>query len=143
MFSSRALGPADWLKLHHFGPADFTHPDKMGLEFVEWLDSVRTLAGVPMIVSSDWRSATHNADVGGAADSAHLDTPCNAADFRGPHTPDPADPHWNRARFKIVSAALALGCKRVGVYADGSIHLDRTESTRPAGVLWHVVDNPA
>jgi uncharacterized protein YcbK (DUF882 family) len=141
----------DWGKVNHFHPAEFTTrepgnlhepaADKMGYEFMLWLDKVREKAGHAMRVTSCYRSPAHNVEVGGAQDSAHEDVPCNAVDVQPFLTPD--DPHGNRARFAIVSAAMALGCTRIGIYPDGSVHLDRTEEHRPALVLWTKVDNPA
>lgn len=140
-FSTRTMADADWAALQHFHANEFAAPDKMGVEFMRWLDTVRTKAGVPMHITSSYRTPQHNIAVGGAADSAHCDMPCNAADIGKSPTPD--DPNWNRGRYAIVTAALALGCTRIGIYADGSIHLDRTDPQRPANCLWHVVDNPA
>lgn len=132
---------ADWAQVTHFQANEFAAPHQMGLEFMRWLDQVRTRAGVPMHITSSYRTREHNIAVGGAQDSAHCDSPCNAVDIGKVPTPD--DPNWNRARAKIVFAAYDLGCRRIGVYADGSLHVDRSETTRPAPALWHVVDNPA
>jgi uncharacterized protein YcbK (DUF882 family) len=100
---------------------------------MKWLDAVREAADVRMLVSSSYRSDAYNDAVGGAPNSAHEDIPCNAIDVR-------KDPNavlgWNHARMQIVSAAIRLGCKRVGIYADESIHLDMTHDTRPAPRLW-------
>lgn len=151
MFSSRTMALGDWDKIKHFRPDEFTTKDpgnvrvpvadKMGYEFVLLLDAVREDAGVPMHVSSSYRTPSHNVLVGGAEDSAHMDEPCNAADIVPALTPD--DPHGNRARWAIVNAFIKHGCKRVGIYADGSIHADMTDDKRPAPVLWTKVDNPA
>ena len=132
---------ADWAGLTHFTAEEFGEPAQMGLEFMIWLDNVRHLAGVPMHVSSSYRSRAHNKAVGGAADSAHCDSPCNAVDIQ--KVPTPNDPHWNFGRFKIVEAAMQTGCARVGFYPNGSLHLDRTESSRPNPRLWNAVDNVA
>lgn len=134
---------ADWNSgvVKHFTRDEFHHPDVMGYEFMLWLDKVREDAGVPMHVTSDHRTPEHNIDVGGAEDSAHLDIPCDAVDI-GMHPTD-HDPHWNYARFKIVEAAMKNGCARIGTYANGSLHLDRTELARPAPRMWRAVDNPA
>lgn len=139
-FSTRTMRPADWAQIRHFQPSEFAEPEKMGYEFMVWLDAVREDAGVPMYVSSSYRTPAHNRAVGGAADSAHCDEPCDAVDFR--KAPTPSDPHWNLARGRIIVAAVKRGCVRVGQYKDGSIHLDRTEGRRPPA-FWTVVDNPA
>ena len=111
----------------------------MGYEFIRWLDRVREGAGVPMTITSSYRTPAHNAAVGGATDSAHTDTPCNAVDIG--ERPRADDPNWNYSRWQIVTTAIALGCKRVGSYADGSLHLDMTHDKRPAPRMWRVVGN--
>lgn len=140
-FSSRTMTPADWRGLTHFTPAEFKAPEKMGAEFMVWLDGVRQQADVSMKIISSYRTPAYNASVGGAKDSAHTDDPCDAVDIG--KDPTPSDPNWNRARFKIMQAALAGGCQRIGFYPSGSLHLDRTEGQRPAPRLWNAVDNPA
>lgn len=137
MFSTRTMSPADWASLKYFKSAEFRDPGKMGYEFMLWLEKVRAFAGVPMTISSSYRSPEYNRSVGGAPDSAHTDTPCNAIDIS--ESPRPDDPNWNKTRFAIVSAAIRLGCTRIGTYANGSLHLDRTEDVRPAPRMWRVV----
>ena len=130
------MRPEDWKTIRHFQPSEFRKPHLMGYEFIRWLDSVREFAGVPIHITSDARSAEHNAEVGGASDSAHVDVPCNAVDIGERPTPD--DPHWSHARLAIVSAALTKGCRRIGTYADGSLHLDMTHDRRPSQVMWRL-----
>lgn len=126
-FSTRAMRPEDWATLRHFTPAEFRAPDRMGYEFMVWLDEVRTRAGVPMKVTSSQRTTERNDTVGGASDSAHLDPLCEAVDVA---------PANNAHRFEILKAALDLGCTRIGTYANGSLHFDRTEGRRPSRRLW-------
>lgn len=140
-FSTRAMVDADWLTVKHFQPSEFARPDLMGWEFIKWLDAVRDAAKVPILVTSSYRTPAHNKAVGGAADSAHCDIPCQAVDIG--MRPRVDDPNWNRSRFEIIECAMQLGCVRVGTYADGSIHLDRTEDRRPWPRMWRIVDNPA
>jgi uncharacterized protein YcbK (DUF882 family) len=140
-FSTRTMLPADWAALQHFSADEFNVPEAMGVEFMQWLDEVRDRAGVAMTPTSDYRSPARNAAVGGSQNSAHSDWPCNSIDIgRRPHK---GDPNWNYSRFKIIEAALALGCTRIGLYPGGSLHLDRTETTRPSPRIWIAVDNPA
>ena len=136
-FSSRTMRIDDWKVLKNFSPSEFKQPDKMGYEFMLWLDRLRTEVGMPMVITSSYRSPAYNREVGGASDSAHTDTPCNAVDIG--ERPRDNDPNWNRTRFAIVSTALRLGCSRIGTYANGSLHLDRTEDSRPNERMWRVV----
>jgi len=128
------MAPDDWAHIKHFSPSEFWAPEKMGVEFMRWLDGVREKAGVSMRVTSSYRPEKYNKEVGGAKDSAHTEVPCNAVDIGKP---------TNEARFRIIAAALAEGCTRIGLYANGSIHLDRTEDERPAPRIWTVVERPA
>jgi hypothetical protein len=136
-FSTRVMTPRDWATIKNFRPEEFKEPDKMGHEFLHWLDKLRTMAGVPMHITSSYRSPAYNAAVGGATDSAHTDVPCNAVDIG--ERPRPDDPNWNFTRWAIVSTAILLGCKRIGTYANGSLHLDMSHDKRPAPRMWRVV----
>lgn len=136
-FSVRTMRGEDWAAIRHFSPAEFTRPDVMGFEFMKWLDTLRAQAGVPMIITSSYRSPTHNAQVGGASDSAHVDVPCNAVDVA--EKPRPDDPNWNYSRWMIVTTAILMGCKRIGTYQNGSLHLDMTHDRRPSPRMWRVV----
>jgi hypothetical protein len=140
-FSTRTMRPEDWKEVKFFRPSEFKHPEKMGYEFMLWLDGVRERAGVSMAITSSYRSPAYNAQVGGAQDSSHTDVPCNAVDIG--KRPTASDRHWNHARWMIVEAAIAEDCRRIGMYPGGSLHLDRTEDERPSPRLWVAVDNPA
>lgn len=136
-FSSRTMRPEDWAEIRHFSPDEFRAPDKMGYEFVRWLDALRERAGVPMHITSSYRSPAYNKQVRGATDSAHCDVPCDAVDLGERKRPD--DPSWNYTRWQIVTTAIAMGCQRIGTYANGSLHLDLTHHRRPAPRMWRVV----
>lgn len=136
-FSSRTMRAEDWREIKNFRASEFRHPDKMGYEFVKWLDKLRDVAAVPITLTSSYRDPEYNREVGGAPDSAHTDVPCNAVDIG--ERPRPGDPNWNYTRYQIVKTAIAMGCQRIGTYANGSLHLDRTEDERPAPVMWRVV----
>lgn len=130
------MRPEDWKTIRYFRPSEFRKPHLMGFEFIQWLDRVRQRAGVPMVITSDARSIEHNAEVGGAENSAHTDVPCNAVDIG--ERPSKSDPHWSHARYAILEAAIALGCERIGSYGDGSLHLDMTHDRRPREVMWRL-----
>ncbi len=136
-FSSRCILPPDWPKIRYFTPREFRHPAFMGFEFVQWLDELRNKLGFPIVITSDHRTVKYNAEIGGAPDSAHCDVPCNAVDIG--ERPRADDPNWNRSRFRIVETALEMGCSRIGMYANGSLHLDLCHDKRPSERLWRVV----
>lgn len=135
--STRTMTPADWREIKHFSPSEFREPNKMGYEFMLWLDSLREEANVPITITSSYRSPEYNRSVGGAPNSAHTDVPCNAIDI--PERPRPDDPNWNATRWAIITTAIRLGCQRIGSYGNGSLHIDRSEDTRPAPRMWRVV----
>lgn len=58
--------------LRHFSVIEFNRADLMDDSFLRWLDDVRHLAGVPFKLTSDARTAEHNAKVGGSPTSLHL-----------------------------------------------------------------------
>jgi zinc D-Ala-D-Ala carboxypeptidase len=133
-FSTRTILPHEWTLIKHFKPSEFKEPEKMGFEMMRWLDLVRERAGVPFRITSSYRSPEYNKEVGGAKDSAHTDVPCDAVDIGKP---------TNEARYKIIRAAMDCGCQRLGLYQNGSIHLDRSEDSRPAPRIWIAVERPA
>lgn len=140
----RCMTDADWEKMKPiFSKSEFRRPMLMDRAFMEDLLRVRHRAGVPVFISSSHRTDEENVTAGGAADSAHTDVPCKSVDIVPPRKPDPKDPNWNYARYRIVQAAMELGFVRIGIYPNGSIHLDKTEDTRPAPRLWVVVSNKA
>src|SRR6266487_1401444 len=138
-FSTRCMQADDWTKISSFSLHEFSHPSFMGFEFMQWLDTLRNKCGMPFWITSSYRTIEHNQLVGGADDSAHCDVPCNAVDIG--ESPRVSDPNWYHSRFLIVSNALASGCSRIGLYANGSIHLDMTADRRPGERIWRVVGN--
>lgn len=92
-------------------------------DFRDKLNKARQIADVPFILTSAFRCAAHNAEVGGAETSAHLaglavDIKCTDA--------------WTRC--KILSALFAAGFNRIGV-GRTFIHVD-DDLTKPQGVVW-------
>lgn len=136
-FSTRTMRASDWASIQHFAPSEFVRPDLLGFEFMRWLDGVRQEAGVPMVITSSYRTPAHNAAVGGARNSAHCLVPCNCVDIG--ERPRPDDPNWNFTRWQIVTTAIAMGCRRIGTYQDGSLHLDMSHDKRPSPRMWRVV----
>jgi len=95
----------------------------MNLAFVAKLDAVRAACSFPFFISSGYRTAAHNARVGGVDSSAH--TSGHAADIRATAS---------ATKYAIVAAAMAMGFARIGVGAT-FVHLDDAP-TLPMPVLW-------
>lgn len=90
---------------------------------VERLDNARSIAGIPFIITSGKRNPSDNLAAGGVQDSSHLkglavDLVCAS----GVH------------RFSMVSALLAAGFFRIGIY-DAHIHAD-IDPSLPQNVIW-------
>ena len=149
-FSKRTMRAEDWDSIRFFSRDEFKAPERMGYEFMLWLDRVHAKASslapetevFQMIVSSSYRDPEYNRRVGGAKKSSHMDTPCDVVDIRGVYDRYADDPNWNKHRLKIMLAASMLGCRRIGIYTDGSLHIDRTESRRPMGLWVRVSGHP-
>lgn len=88
-------------------------------KFYEWnvvqlvfvLEQIREDIGVPIIINSSYRCSTHNADVGGVADSQHLTA--SAADI----TADNVSPSL------LAVLAYRYGIRYIGIGTD-FVHLD-------------------
>lgn len=133
-------GPSERATLDHpvwreiapqFLPAEFRHPEAMDAAFLRRLARARRRAEVPFRIRSDHRPPDHNARVGGARHSAHLDVPCRAVDL---HVAS------NAERFRVVAALIAEGFERIGVYpaaegGSGSVHVDASQ-INPGPRLW-------
>ena len=87
-----------------FKPAEFERPEDMDAGFLRWLHRVRNDAGVPFRINSDARPV--DGDVG-ADRSAHKKRPCRAVDVQAYNAEE---------RARILIAAVANGCRRVGIY---------------------------
>lgn len=115
--------------LKHFKLSEFDSPDAPGSgsnmkpEFLQRLDNARAFAGVPFKVNSGYRTAAHNAKVGGVEDSSH----CQgwAADLAASS---------GTLKFTIVNALLKAGFTRIGI-ASSFVHVD-CDPTKPAQVIW-------
>lgn len=109
-----------YFKRHEFGHGEGVEPDR---KLVEMLDEARHAAGVPFVINSGIRTPERNAEVGGAAESAHLTG--HAVDIRCP---------TGRHRMKMLDALLTVGFRRIGV-AKTFIHVD-TDLTKPQDTIW-------
>ncbi len=115
----------------HFKSSEFECKCGCGLDKVDpaflWkLNLARDYAGIAFGITSGCRCEQHNKNEGGKEYSDHLCLPaCEGADILVENS---------RARFKIISAALNAGFKRIGV-AKTFIHLGNRDNN-PMNVLW-------
>lgn len=86
-------------------------------KLVEMLDRARGFAGVPFIITSGYRTAEHNAEVGGVDGSSH--TEGLAVDLLVKDAVSGG---------KILLGLVQAGFKRFGFYADGHLHADCDDS---------------
>ena len=87
------------------------------------MDQLRDAVGEPLTISSAFRCAKHNKEVGGKPDSAHLkglavDIVCENSHLR----------------FLLIKQAIKLGFVRTGV-ASKFLHLDM-DGEKPIQVIW-------
>lgn len=92
-------------------------------ELVVKLDQLRDAAGVPIIISSGFRTPEENRLIGGVENSAH--TLGLAADIKCDDS---------SMRYRLVKAAFEVGFKRIEV-ADRHLHLDLDEQ-KSQNVMW-------
>jgi uncharacterized protein YcbK (DUF882 family) len=118
-----------WISIRFFSPREFDSPDQpgsgqhMNLDFVTKLDRLRDAVGVPLLITSGFRTPEHNKKVGGVDSSAHeLGRAADIAAFSGSH------------RYAIISAAMKLGFRRIGV-GSTFVHID-DDITKPQDVFW-------
>lgn len=96
---------------------------KLKPELWSLLDTLRGNYGFPIVIASGLRDKDHNKNVGGVEDSSHLLG--LAVDI---NVPDSA------RRFKLVTEALKLGFRRIGV-GKTFVHLD-IDKSKPQDVMW-------
>lgn len=99
----------------------------MDQRFMNTLDALRALAGIPLVLNCAYRSVAWDKSKGRSGNSAH--TRGKAADIRcnAPQT-----------RMKIVKAALQLGIKRIGI-GKTFVHVD-TDTSLPQNVMFDYYD---
>lgn len=95
----------------------------MDKHFLEVLDNVRELAGIPLVLNCAYRSKVYDLSKGRTGNSAHtrglaVDIRCNTS----------------ANRYKIVSSALTAGITRIGI-GKTFVHLD-IDTTLPKNVIF-------
>lgn len=114
----------------NFNTKEFNSPDeefsgnRINIMLVVYCQSIRDELGKKLVVSSGVRTLEHNASIGGAKDSSHLDglaVDLLYHNFQDLHT--------------IVSTALKLGITRIGIYSR-HVHLD-VDKNKPQNTIWY------
>lgn len=73
--------------LRHFALSEFHHPELVENEAAVWLDDIRDAANIPLVLTSDARTAAENAAASGSSPtSLHLTG--RAFDLRYPKNPE-------------------------------------------------------
>jgi len=117
------------MNLKFFKISEFDSPDEKGSgcnmkeDFLMNLDIAREVAGTPFIITSGYRSPSHNKKVGGVKNSSH--TKGYACDIRVDNS---------LQRHKILVALMSVGFARIGI-AVTYIHVDMDEN-KTQDVIW-------
>lgn len=116
--------------MKNFQPHEFACNDGCGGgysdmddSFLAALDEARSLAGIPFSLTSAYRCKSHNAAVGGVANSSH--TTGHAVDILA---------RGGREKWIILNALVSAGFTRIGI-AGSFIHVDNDPSKTPR-VIW-------
>ena len=115
--------------MKYFSYDEFDSPDELGSgkhmdhDLLVMIDRARALYGKPIVVTSGFRTESHNKKVGGVASSSHLkglaiDVACVTS----------------KHRFEILTALLEVGFNRIGI-ADTFIHID-VDKNKSQNVIW-------
>jgi Peptidase M15 len=109
------------LDLRHFTAKEFKFPDAMDVSFLRWLDRVREEAGVPMVITDDFRPANVMPE-GASTTSLH---------FRG-RAVDVRSRDWNDIqKWDIAAAIFALAEE-----APGKVEFELVHG--PTDQHWHI-----
>ena len=109
--------------MKNFRDKEFKHLDKMDPEFLQFLDDVRTEAGVPFFLTSDARDWRTNKQVGGSSTSLHLyvhenklvnqeERLASAVDFATPGSRARNKVLWREECWKIAEAVVLVSRSR-------------------------------
>lgn len=116
-------------KSKYFAPKEFKNCtpscsiDDMAQGFLNTMDALREKAGIPIVINCAYRSQEWETKHNRPGTSSHckgiaVDIRCNSL----------------QNRFKIVSAALAIGIRRIGI-APTYIHIDG-DNQKSRDVMW-------
>ena len=97
--------------------------NKVSDKLLSLLETCRSVYGKSMFIESGYRCEKHNAEVGGAPESAHVKG--EAADIRCLSSSD---------RYALLRVLLTFGAKRIGLH-EKFIHVDVSE-TLAQNVMW-------
>jgi len=117
------------INLKNFTLDEFDSPDlptsgqEMDYVFLSKLDNARDIANIPFRITSGYRTASHNKQVGGVPDSAH--TKGRAVDIAAT---------GGRERYVIINALQQAGFNRIGI-SNSFIHVD-DDPSKPEQVIW-------
>lgn len=113
----------------YFTQEEFDSPDlpgsgsKMDADLLDKLNDTRHMAEIPFVITSGYRTKSHNKNVGGVNGSSH--TKGLAVDIK-------CSTSVNRS--KIINAALKNGFTRIGI-SKNFVHLD-VQSDKAQNVIW-------
>ena len=115
--------------MKYFSYDEFDSPDELGSgkhmdhDLLVMIDRARALYGKPIVVTSGFRTESHNEKVGGVSSSSHLKgLAIDVACIR------------SKDRFKMLTALLEVGFNRIGV-ASTFIHVD-VDKNKSQNVIW-------
>lgn len=115
--------------MKYFSHNEFDSPDEEGsgknmdYDLLNMIDKARELYGKPIVVTSGFRTESHNEKVGGVSSSSHLKG--LAIDVSCVRSKD---------RFEMLTALLEVGFNRIGV-ASTFIHVD-VDKNKSQNVIW-------
>jgi len=115
--------------LKYFSYNEFDSPDEEGsgrnmdYDLLNMIDKARELYGKPIVVTSGFRTESHNKKVGGVSSSSHLKG--LAIDVACVRSKD---------RFEMLTALIEAGFNRIGV-ASTFIHVD-IDKNKSQNVIW-------
>lgn len=115
--------------MKYFSYNEFDSPDEEGsgrnmdYDLLNMIDKARELYGKPIVVTSGFRTESHNKKVGGVSSSSHLKG--LAIDVACVRSKD---------RFEMLTALMEVGFNRIGV-GSTFIHVD-IDKNKSQNVIW-------